>query len=34
MGGVAFYKELGEQWFKELKTDVQVAGQRPTLSSG
>jgi c-di-GMP-binding flagellar brake protein YcgR len=24
MGGVAFYKELGEQWFKELKTDSKL----------
>ena len=24
MGGVAFYKELGEQWFKELKTDSRL----------
>ena len=24
MGGVAFYKELCEQWFKELKTDVTL----------
>jgi hypothetical protein len=24
MGGVAFYKELCEQWFEELKTDVKL----------
>jgi hypothetical protein len=24
MGGVAFYKELCEQWFKELRTDVTL----------
>jgi c-di-GMP-binding flagellar brake protein YcgR len=24
MGGVAFYKELGEQWFKQLEADVTL----------
>ena len=24
LGGVAFYKELCEQWFKELKTDIKL----------
>jgi len=34
MGGVAFYKELGEQWFKELKTDVKLQDNALLLTRG
>jgi len=34
MGGVAFYKELCEQWFKELKTDVKLQDNALLLPRG
>ncbi len=34
MGGVAFYKELGEQWFKELKIDSKLQDNALLIPSG